>query len=218
MQPVSRRSFVTGTAGALLAGACATSARVRTSASTEAFDKERFVDDVKQARPEGQAAVAEVIARAVSDPGSVLRALGEPTSASVQVLHRDETLSIFNIVWPPLTVLVPHDHLMWASIGVYTGREDNILWESSGETIEATRAASVAAREVFSLPPDGIHSVTNPVEAYTAALHVYGGDLTAVPRSQWNALSLAREPFDLEDARRVLREADERFGARASRA
>ena len=214
MSNLSRRSVVVGAAGMLVAAACATPTRKRTNSTPVAFELDQFTDEVKRANREGQEAVAEVIARAVSDPASVIRELGEPTKASIQLLHRDPELSIFNIVWPPLAVLVPHDHLMWASIGVYTGREDNIMWEPSGQTIEATDAASVAAKEVFSLPPDAIHSVTNPVEGYTSALHVYGGDLSAAPRSQWDPRTLAVEPFDVEDGRRILRQADERFGGR----
>jgi predicted metal-dependent enzyme (double-stranded beta helix superfamily) len=37
--------------------------------------------------------------------------------------------------------IMPHDHRMWAVIGVYTGREDNIFWrrvagEAGGLTAE----------------------------------------------------------------------------------
>lgn len=87
----------------------------------------------------------------------------------------------------------------------------SFVWEPRGETIEATDASSVAPKEVFSLPVDAIHSVTNPVERYTCALHVYGGDRGGTPRSQWDALTLTREPCDMDDARRILRQADERF-------
>jgi len=211
MQPPSRRSVLAGAAGALVAASCASTPRTRTSPLVRTFDRERFVDDVKRARADGQDAVAEVLARAVSEPSSVIRALGEPRQAKIEALHRDDDLSVFHIVWPPLAVLVPHDHLMWASIGVYAGREDNILWSPGGRTIEARDAASVAPKEVFSLPPDAIHSVTNPVEAYTSALHVYGGDLAAAPLSQWDPATLAREPFDVEEGRRILREAEARF-------
>lgn len=213
MKDVTRRSLLAGAAGVVVAGSCSTPRRKRANLAAVAFERERFIEDVKKARLQGQDAVAEVIARAVSEPTSVIRELGEPRKATVELLHGDQDLSIFNIVWPPLTVLVPHDHLMWASIGVYTGRENNIMWEPSGSTIQATEATSVAAKEVFSLPPDAVHSVTNPVERYTAAIHVYGGDLSSTLRGQWDPLTLRREPFDVEDVRRVLQQADQRFGS-----
>lgn len=211
MSNLSRRSFVVGTAGMIVVAACAIPTRKRPNSTPVTFERDQFIDEVKRANREGQEAVAEVVARAVSDPASVIRELGEPTKASIHLLYKDRELSIYNLVWPPFAVLVPHDHLMWASIGVYTGRENNIMWEPSGKTIQAINAASVAAKEVFSLPPDAIHSVTNPVEGYTSALHVYGGDLSAAPRSQWDPRTLAQEPFDVEDGRRILQRADERF-------
>lgn len=175
---------------------------------SQSFERDRFIDDVKRALSDGRDAVEEVIARAVSDPNSVLRELGEPNAAAIELLHREDDLSIFNIVWPPMIVLVPHDHLMWATIGVYTGREDNIMWRDNGESIEATTATSVGAKEVFALPSDAVHSVVNPVSRYTAAIHVYGGDLSSARRSQWDPLTHTKEPFDVEEGRRILQEFD----------
>ncbi len=89
--------------------------------------------------------------------------------------------------------------------------ENNIPWERNGQTIRASAVASLAEREVFSLPRDAIHSVTNPVAGYTCAIHVYGGDLSATKLSQWDALTLREEPFDVEAGRKILQEADQRF-------
>jgi predicted metal-dependent enzyme (double-stranded beta helix superfamily) len=111
-------------------------------------------------------------------------------------------------------VLLPHNHQMWATIGIYTGREDNIIWRSAGHRVDAVRAASLSEREVFDLPGDAIHSVVNPVPRLTGAIHVYGGDFFAAPRSEWDSETLRERPFDLERARRVFREAAQRFDCR----
>ncbi len=209
MSTLNRRLFLAG-AGSLVstvALAQSSSSLVRPSQS---FDRDRFIDNVKRALSDGPDAVDEVMARAVSDPNSVLRELGEPNAAAIELLHREDDLSIFNIVWPPMAVLVPHDHLMWATIGVYTGREDNIMWRRNGESIEATTATSVGTKEVFALPSDAVHSVVNPVSRYTAAIHVYGGDLSSARRSQWDPLTLSEKPFDVEEGRRILQELDRR--------
>jgi predicted metal-dependent enzyme (double-stranded beta helix superfamily) len=108
-------------------------------------------------------------------------------------------------------VLLPHNHNMWASIGIYTGREDNIIWERTGRVIEANRAAALSETEVFGLASDAIHSVTNPVERLTGAIHIYGGDFFKPGRSEWDPETLQERPFDLEDAVRRFREANERF-------
>lgn len=179
------------------------------------FDVERFIQDVERASREvdGQQAVQEVLRRALSDPRAVALGLGEPSDAGIHTLHHGEGLTILNVVWAPLMVLLPHNHNMWATIGIYSGREDNILWERTGNVIEAAGAASLSEKEVFPLPDTAIHSVTNPIGRLTGAIHVYGGDFFAPGRSEWDAESLRERPFDLEAARESFQKANERFKA-----
>ena len=180
---------------------------------TEKFDPERFIDDVKRANreSESQRAVDELLLRTMSEPSSVLKGLGEPKEAGFDTLYHAEDLTILNVIWAPLMVLLPHNHNVWASIGMYTGREDNIMWEERGSVIEAVRAASLSEKEVFQLPHDAIHSVTNPIRRLTGAIHIYGGDFFAPGRSEWDPESLDERPFDIEAARATFREANERF-------
>jgi len=211
----SRRTFLTGAAGLVLAGPAIAAAADRRKVMSTRFDLDRFIDDVKRANQEtdSQAAVQEVLRRAVMDPGAVLAAIGKPDAVGIQTLHRADDLTILNVVWAPLMVLLPHNHRMWASIGIYTGREDNIVWERQGDVIEAAGAAALSEKEVFGLPVDAIHSVTNPIRKATGAIHIYGGDFFAPGRSEWDSESLHERPFDLEAARRVFEEANERFKA-----
>jgi predicted metal-dependent enzyme (double-stranded beta helix superfamily) len=157
--------------------------------------------------------VEDVLRRAVSNPKAVLKGLGEPSEAGLHTLYRADDLTILNVVWAPLMVLLPHNHNMWASIGIYTGREDNIIWQRADRAIEASRAAALSEKEVFSLGSDAIHSVTNPVERLTGAIHIYGGDFFKPGRSEWDPETLQERPFDLEGARRLFREANDRFKA-----
>jgi predicted metal-dependent enzyme (double-stranded beta helix superfamily) len=207
---ISRRSFLTAAAG--LVAASTTVARAATS--TPRFDVERFIEEVKRARAEtdSQRAVQEVLDRAVSDPRAVLAGLGEPSQVGIKSIHRSADLTILNVVWAPMMVLLPHNHNMWASIGIYTGREDNIVWQrQEGGVIEAARAASLSEKEVFALPLDAIHSVTNPIPRMTGAIHIYGGDFFAVPRSEWDSETLRERPMDLKKLQQRFEEANERF-------
>jgi len=91
---------------------------------------------------------------------------------------------------------------MWAVIGVYTGREDNIFWrrlpeEDSGQ-IEAAGAKSLGERDAEPLGRDIIHSVTNPLARLTGAIHVYGGDFFSVSRSEWDPETLLERHYDME--------------------
>ena len=162
------------------------------------MDLDRFVADCLTAGKEGdtQAAVKEVLARAVATPRAVLAALGEPQQAGIHTLHRSKTLTIFSATWTPQMNLVPHNHLMWALIGIYTGREDNIMWRRTPEKIEAFGARALFEGDVASLPVDVIHSVTNPLVRFTGGIHIYGGDFFDTTRNQWNPETLAEEPSD----------------------
>jgi predicted metal-dependent enzyme (double-stranded beta helix superfamily) len=218
MARFSRRQFLAATAGIVAAGAAYPQG---SDSGTPAhpgggFSLDRFLEELKRANREAdrQAAVHEVIARAVAEPSDVVRALGEPTKAGIHTLHHGKDLTVLNVVWAPLMVLLPHNHNMWATIGVYGGREDNITWERSGPVIEAAGAASLSEKEVFDLPDTAIHSVTNPIRRMTGAIHVYGGDFFAPGRSEWDSESLRERPFNLEAARETFREANERFEGR----
>ena len=94
------------------------------------FDLDGFIADCRAALAEDQShkSVREVVARAISDPASVIKGLGEPRRAEVLKLYHSEHLTILNVIWGPRMTIMPHNHQMWAVIGVYTGREDNIFW------------------------------------------------------------------------------------------
>jgi predicted metal-dependent enzyme (double-stranded beta helix superfamily) len=178
------------------------------------FDLDQFVADCRAALAEDRslAAVREVVARAVSEPAAVLKALGEPKRAEVQTLYRAADLTVLNLIWGPRMTIMPHDHRMWAVIGIYTGREDNIFWRRvagrAGGRIEAAAARALSEREAVPLGRDIIHSVTNPIPRLTGALHVYGGDFFGVPRSEWDPETLREQCYDVEKLRRLFEEAN----------
>jgi predicted metal-dependent enzyme (double-stranded beta helix superfamily) len=213
---VSRRRFLAGGTGlaASLGGAARAATEARTSTSRP--EVERLLEDLKRAgkEPDAQRAVRTVLESAVSEPGAVLAAIGEPREAGIHTLHRAPDLTILNVVWAPMMVLFPHNHRMWATIGIYTGREDNILWRSAGPRVGAVGAASLSEKDVFDLPDDAIHSVVNPIPRLTGAIHVYGGDFFAAARSEWDSETLRERPWDIEAARRVFREAAQRASCR----
>ena len=122
------------------------------------FSLDGFVEEIKQARmdADGQAAVEEVLRCAVSDPSAIVAELGEPEEADLHKLYSDEDVTILHVIWPPLISLLPHNHNLWASIGIYTGRENNIVWKRTDEVIEATGASALSAKDVYRLPEDAI--------------------------------------------------------------
>ena len=108
--------------------------------------------------------------------------------------------------------LLPHNHQMWAVIGIYTGREDNIFWRrvpgSQGGKVEAAGARALCEKDAEPLGRDIIHSVTNPIARLTGAIHVYGGDFFAVSRSEWNPESLLERRYDVDGVMRQFEESN----------
>ncbi len=180
------------------------------------FDVDRFVADCREANRQDTAheAIREIVQRAVSDPASVLEGLGEPRQAGVKTLHRDAGLTILNLAWGPYMTLMPHNHEMWAVIGIYTGREDNIFWrrlpEREDGKIRAVGAKALCVKDVAPLGPDIIHSVTNPVPRLTGAIHVYGGDFFGVERSEWDPETLLEGRYDVDKNMRLFEESNAR--------
>jgi predicted metal-dependent enzyme (double-stranded beta helix superfamily) len=154
----------------------------------------------------------EVLARANSDLAAILTAVGEPTRAGVTALYKSDMLTILNVVWGKRMTIMPHDHRMWAVIGVYTGREDNIFWRrvsgATGGLIEAAGAKSLSERCAEPLGRDVIHSVTNPLGRLTAAIHIYGGDFYSTKRSDWDPENLLERNYDFSLHRRMFEEAN----------
>lgn len=181
------------------------------------FDLDRFIEDCKEAIAEDAShkTVREVVARAVCDPAAVVATLGEPTRAGLERIYCSPELTILNIVWGPHMTLRPHTHEMWAVIGLYGGREDNIFWrhieDESGRELEAAGAKSLFPRDAAPLGHDIIHSVTNPLPKLTGALHVYGGDFFAPGRKEWDPENLHEQPFDVDRALQEFEESNARL-------
>jgi len=177
------------------------------------FDLDRFIADCRAALAQdggGSRGVREVTARAVADPAAVLAGIGAPTAGGITALHRAPDLTVLNVVWGPRMTIMPHNHRMWAVIGIYTGGEDNIFWRRLPEgvdgAVEAAGAKSLRARDCTVLGRDIIHSVTNPLPRLTGAIHVYGGDFFAMERSEWDPEALTEQPYDVEKAKRMFAE------------
>jgi predicted metal-dependent enzyme (double-stranded beta helix superfamily) len=171
------------------------------------FDLDEFIKECEQALQENDSrrAVREALDRTVAEPAAVADAL-EHDRAGLNLLHRSDTLTILNVVWAPGMVLQPHEHRMWAAIGIYAGQEDNAFFRRDGETITPSGGKELRETDVLMLGDDAIHSVANPRRSHTGAIHVYGGDFVSTPRSEWDSVTMTERPYDYE---RILRQFEE---------
>lgn len=186
------------------------------------FKKDLFIEACEMSVLEGQGAIRELVTEAVRDPAGIVAELGEPSKPGVEVLYHTPQVTVINFIWSPCMTLCPHDHRIFAVIGLYGGREDNVFWRRISEQgseesamIEAAGALSMGPGEVATLGVDIIHSVANPLTKLSSAIHVYGGDFfePPKPRHQWDHETLIEQPWRMEDTRAVFRAAEIRFNA-----
>ena len=114
--------------------------------------------------------------------------LGTADRSTYHALYRGNDVLVLHGVVPPTPKPVdPHDHRMWAVVGVYHGQEDNQLFARTGKAaLEPTERFSLRAGELQPLDASTIHSVQASGGGYLGAVHVYGGDLFGTPRSTWH--------------------------------
>lgn len=164
------------------------------------FDLERFLADLKAARErdETHKEAAAVMREAFAEPEAISAHFGPPSGGCVNKLHHSEDLTVLQVIWPAGFHTPVHNHRMWAIIGIYDGREDNIFWRRTEEgRVEAAGAKTLSLGDVAPLGPDVIHSVLNPLDRLTSAIHVYGGDFFADGRSEWDPEDLREGPMDV---------------------
>jgi predicted metal-dependent enzyme (double-stranded beta helix superfamily) len=156
-------------------------------------------------------AVRDVLDELVADPAGLERALGAVQTGGITTLHHAADLTVLHVAWTPGMALYPHEHRMWAAIGMYGGQEDNAFFRRAAGGLEAAGGRELPAGEVLVLGDDAIHSVANSGREFAVALHVYGGDFFSVERSEWDPETHEERPRDLEGTRRLFEEANARW-------
>lgn len=176
------------------------------------FDVDELVDDLRAVavEPEPRLAVRDVLDRALAR-GDGLQAALPATRAELTALHHSPDLTVLHVVWAPGMSIQPHDHRMWAAIAIYGGEEDNAFYRREGGRAVPTGGKVLRTGDVTLLGDDVIHSVVNPLKTLTGAIHVYGGDFFARPRSDWDPETLEELPEPI-DSRTVFEEANRRLG------
>jgi predicted metal-dependent enzyme (double-stranded beta helix superfamily) len=177
-----------------------------TKEGNDMFDLEKFINDCIEAgaETEPRLAVKAALERAMYQPGTIADALPAVKSEIVP-LYISDTLSIIKAVWAPGMGFRPHNHLMWAAIGLYVGQEDNTLYRRCGDGIVVAGGRQLRGGDVILLGDDTIHAVSNPLQSFTGAIHVYGGNITARPgRSEWDEAGGAEVAYDFARTRQYF--------------
>jgi predicted metal-dependent enzyme (double-stranded beta helix superfamily) len=176
------------------------------------FAIDDFVEDCRRCLTEEHPALAvrDVLNRALGKPGAVADVFAA-REGGLNIVHSSPELTVLHVVWAPRMRLYPHNHQMWAAIGIYVGQEDNTFYRRDPDdrrSLIESGGKELRERDVVVLGDDTIHAVTNPIDRLTGAIHVYGGDFVNEPRSQWPGESAIEEPWSMDDARRQFAEAN----------
>jgi len=148
---------------------------------------------VREDKP--QAALREVLRRAVSRPAEVMEALPATRQQSV-VVHVADDLTILQVVNAPGFTLYPHNHGSWSACAFYGGREHNTFWRRTTHGLEKASGKEYGEGDVVMMGTDVVHSIENPLRITNAALHVFAGNPLTTPHLQWDAETLQEAPFD----------------------
>jgi predicted metal-dependent enzyme (double-stranded beta helix superfamily) len=179
------------------------------------FDTDTLVAEclaAVRAETEPRRAIREILVRTLEKPDAVAAALGKD-QGGLEVIHVSDELTVLNVIWAPKMAIYPHDHRMWAAIGIYGGVEDNTLYRRGPERIVASGGRELRESDVLALGADAIHAVANPERRFTGAIHVYGGDFVNALRSQWDPDTLIEQPYDLEQVRKLFADANAEWAA-----
>ncbi len=179
------------------------------------FDTDALVADCLTAvreETDARRAVREILMRALAKPEPVAKAIGKDVGG-IDLVYNSEELTVLNVIWAPGMAIYPHDHRMWAVIGIYGGVEDNTMYRRGPENIVEAGGKSLRESDVIALGADVIHAVANPERRFTGAIHIYGGDFVNQPRSQWDPDTLAEQPYDLEQVRALFAQANADWAA-----
>ena len=179
--------------------------RPTTASRGDMFDPQEFVSKCLQALtdPDAELAVREIVSETVSQPEALQAGLATTAPGPI-TWYQSPALTVQRIVWPNGVITPPHEHRMWAVVGVYQGQEDNTLWKRIPHGVEEVGSRELSARDVLLLGPDAIHAVANPCRYPTIGLHVYGGDIISTPRSEWDYAGQNEHLFDIAKVEEIV--------------
>ena len=182
----------------------------RSVQNVEVFDIDAFLADLADTIDETDRrhAAKEVVDRAMRAPQAIADAISRTEGGITMLCNRPE-LTVINVAWAPGMRVMPHDHRMWAIIGIYAGAEANQFFTRGDDDVLVERPGRLLETgDVCVLGSDTIHAVSNPADRITGAIHVYGGDFVNEPRSQWGPGDLVERPYDMTDIERQFHQAN----------
>ena len=113
------------------------------------------------------------------------------------IVHSSPELTMLYGRIPPRFQSAIHNHTVVACIAQLEGEEISHIYRRDGEGLRFIDSKMAEPGSVVALSADAIHAIENPNLTPGSALHVYGGDFTAIAdqRSLWSASDHEEIPF-----------------------
>jgi len=120
------------------------------------------------------------------------------------MLHRSPRFNVSSVVWGPGDNAKAHNHDTWGMVGVIENeiQETRFRRHDDGSKagfadLEVTGVLKNTAGMVSCLisPNDDIHEMNNVTDRDTVEIHVYGKDLTDMPRSRFDTVTKGVKTF-----------------------
>jgi len=148
---------------------------------------------------EGQRLLAELVSHDDWLPDAFARCVAERYQQNLLHCDARERFSIVSFVWAPGQKTAIHDHTVWGLVGVLRGEETSQRFASSGsgQPMVATEVSVLrpGAIEVLLPGESDIHQVTNSGAGAAVSIHVYGANIGAVERHEYDRETGQRRRF-----------------------
>jgi len=133
-----------------------------------------------------------------------------PAAGGLNLLHHSPDLTVINVAWAPHMQLMPHDHRMWAVIGIYAGVEDNQFFrrDANGELVETT-SRRLDGGDVCMLGTDTVTRSRTPATVSPARCTCTAETSSTNPAANGvPATSSENAPWDLAEVNRQFHDAN----------
>ena len=124
-----------------------------------------------------------------------------------QVFYRSPSLTLLKVCFPNGRRTPPHDHGTWAQILLLSGEEKNTLYRAEDGALRKASEVTLTRGQILPMRADTAHVAECIGNVPAIGLHVYGGDILALPRRMWDPQSLEEHPLDWELYERFARTA-----------
>jgi predicted metal-dependent enzyme (double-stranded beta helix superfamily) len=132
-----------------------------------------------------------------------------------QVFYRAPDLTLLKVCFPGRRRTPPHDHGTWAMILLLSGEEKNTLYRREGGALRRAGEVTLARGAILPMRAETVHVAECLGDKPAIGLHVYGGDIFALPRRMWHPETLQEHALDWTQYEAFARIASQAAGAPA---